>query len=337
MDEREFRVVMKHYFMKGKTAQETKTKLDKHYGGSAPSIRTVYKWFGNFWNGHMSTNDAERPGRPVQVTTAETIEKIHDMVMEDRKLKVRDIAETLGISYDRVHNILHEYLHMRKLSARWVPRLLTIDHKRERVNLCKHGLGLFQRNPEEFLRRFITVDETWIHHYQPESKEQSKQWVSVGESATKKAKSVPSAGKVMATVFWDARGIIFIDFLEKGKTITGQYYASLLDRLNEEIKKNRPHLAKKKVLFHQDNAPAHSSAIATTKLFELRYEVLPHPPYSPDLAPSDYYLFPNMKKWLAGKRFASNDEVITQTTAYFEDLDKSYYMDGIKKLEHRWT
>ena len=81
----------------------------------------------------------------------------------------------------------------------------------------------------------------------------------------------------------------------------------------EEIKvklNKRPHLAKKKVLFHHDNAPAHSSAIATAKLVELRYELLPHPPYSADLAPYDFFLFPNMKKWMGRKRFTSKKEVI---------------------------
>lgn len=74
----------------------------------------------------------------------------------------------------------------------------------------------------------------------------------------------------------------------------------------------------------------------TAKFFELRYEILPHSSYSPDLAPSDYYLFPNLKKWLAGKRFMRT-EVISETSAYFEDFDKSYCKDGIGKLQHRWT
>jgi len=101
--------------------------------------------------------------------------------------------------------------------------------------------------------------------------------------------------------------------------------------------RKRPHLAKKKVLFHHDNAPAHSSSIATAKLVELHYELLPHPPYSPDLAPCDFFLFPNIKKWLGGKRFTSNEEVIDQTEAYVEEFDKSYFLDGLKNLEHRWT
>ena len=91
------------------------------------------------------------------------------------------------------------------------------------------------------------------------------------------------------------------------------------------------------MLFHHDNAPAHSSAIATAKLFDLRYEILPHPPYTPDLAPFDYFLFPNMKTWLGGKRFSSNEVIIAATNEYFEGFDKNYFLEGIKKLEYRYN
>lgn len=123
--------------------------------------------------------------------------------------------------------------------------------------------------------------------YTPVSDAQAKTWGPIGESPSKRAKTQQWAGKVLATVFWDDHGIIMIDYLEKGKTITGEYYSSLLNRLNDVIKKKRPHLAKKKVLFHQDNAPAHKSMKAMAKFNELGYELLPHPPYSPDLAPCD--------------------------------------------------
>ena len=114
-------------------------------------------------------------------------------------------------------------------------------------------MAKFHSNKTEFLRRFITMDETLVHLFTPETKKQSKQWTERGESAPKKAKTVPSAGKGMASVFWDARGIIFIIF-RKEKQSTASY-ANLLQRLSNEIKEKRPYLAKKKVLFHQDNAP----------------------------------------------------------------------------------
>ena len=74
-----------------------------------------------------------------------------------------------------------------------------------------------------------------------------------------------------------------------------------------------------------------------SKLVELCYELLPHPPYSPDLAPCDFFLFPNLKKSLTGQKFESNEEVIVATEAYFADLEKTYFSDGLKKLEHRWV
>jgi hypothetical protein len=101
-------------------------------------------------------------------------------------------------------------------------------------------LQLFQRNPQDFRHCSVTLHETWIHHYTPETKEQSKQWITSGESAPKKAKTIPSAGKVMATAFWDSQGIILIDYLEKGKTITGASHSSLLDRLKTKLQEKRP-------------------------------------------------------------------------------------------------
>jgi len=98
----------------------------------------------------------------------------------------------------------------------------------------------------DFVRRLITMDETWIHHYTPESKRQSKQWTEAGCSVPKKTRSVPSAGKVIASVFWDAEGILFIDYLEKGKTITGEYYSNLSTRLDEKNSWEKTRFAKEK-------------------------------------------------------------------------------------------
>ncbi|KAL6260784.1 hypothetical protein P5V15_008310 [Pogonomyrmex californicus] len=86
----------------------------------------------------------------------------------------------MGISKERVCHILTEELDIRKLSAHWVPCLLTLDQKRIRMNISKALLERSKRNESDFLRQFITVDETWIHHYTPETKEQSKQWTAKG-------------------------------------------------------------------------------------------------------------------------------------------------------------
>ena len=207
--------------------------------------------------------------------------------MSDRRLKLREIAEAVGVSYGRVHHILHEVLDMPKLTARWVPRLLTSDQKRLRAVTSTSSLERYLKNLKDFIRRFITGDETWVHYYTPETKRQSMQWTKRGEPAPKKAKTVRSAGKVMAIVFWDSAGIILVDYLVDRKTINGEYYCGILDRLDATIKEKRPGMKKKNVLFHHDNAPVHTCARVMAKLYDLRYELIGHPPYSPDLAPCD--------------------------------------------------
>ena len=175
MEKSEFRILIKHTFLMGKNATQSKTWLDKCYGESAPSRQMVEKWFREFKCGRTSTEAMPSPGRPNEVTTEEMINKIHDIALNDRRVKLSEIADIVHISKERVGNILHEHLDMRKLSARWVPRLLTIDQKRKGVTTSMECLDMFKKNPDEFLRRFITVGETWIHHYTSETKNQSKQ------------------------------------------------------------------------------------------------------------------------------------------------------------------
>ncbi|KAF7286632.1 hypothetical protein GWI33_004665 [Rhynchophorus ferrugineus] len=105
----------------------------------------------------------------------------------------------------------------------------------------------------------------------------------------------------------------------------------------DQIAEEWPYLKKNKVLLHQDNAPCHKSVKTMAKIHELGFELLSHPPYSPDLAPSDYFLFSDLKRMLACKKFLSNEGVIAETKAYFEAKDKSYYKNGIEKLEGRYN
>jgi len=94
---------------------------------------------------------------------------------------------------------------------------------------------------------------------------------------------------------------------------------------------------RKKIIFHQDSAPVHKSVLAMGKFRDLHYELLEHPPYSPDLAPSDFYLFPKLKLFLAGQRFSSNHDATAAVDGYFADLTKNHYRDEIMALELRWN
>ena len=133
----------------------------------------------------------------------------------------------------------------------------------------------FNRNPKEFLRRVVTMDETWIHLYSPKSRKGSKQQIKSSESAPKRPKTQQSSGKVMLSVFWNALGLIFIDYLEKGRTITGVYYDALLNRLVDEIRNKRPHLKRKTSYFMVTMHQLTGRTSYRQKKHELGFESLP--------------------------------------------------------------
>jgi len=129
-----------------------------------------------FKRSDFSTCDAPRPGRPKTVTTPEIIDQIHELILEDRRISAKSIAEQLGISHERVESIIHEDLDKRKLSAKWVPKCLNVDQKRQWCQSSEQHLEFFQRDPNDFLSRLVTVDETCLYNYDPETKQQSMVW-----------------------------------------------------------------------------------------------------------------------------------------------------------------
>ena len=121
---------------------------------------------------------------------------------------------------------LHDRLGLHKLTARWVPKSPSHEQMATRTSVYSALLKQFRSKEDDFLSCLVTVDETWVHYYEPESKAQSHQSVGPGSPRPKKFKTQSSAGKMMATVFWDVQGVIMLDFLAKKSTITGAYYCS---------------------------------------------------------------------------------------------------------------
>ena len=163
---------------------------------------------------------------------------------------------------------------------------------------------MLRENPENFFSRIITWDETWFHHLYPETKQKSKQ-LKHKESPILKKKIVlqQSAGKIMATVFWGSEGFLLLKFMPQKTTTTGDTYASTIVALRENIKqKHRGNLSAGVLLLH-DNAPAHKSHTSRAAIRKCGFIQLNHPPYSPDLASSDYFLFRNLKHFCVGDYF----------------------------------
>jgi len=248
-----------------------------------------------FKHGDFSICDVPHPGRPTTVTTPDIIDQIHELIFEDRWILAKSIAEQLGISRERVGSTIHEDLDMQKLSAKWVPKCLNADQKHQRCQSPEQLLEFFLRNPNDFLSQLVTMNETWLYHYDMETKQQSMVWRHSSSHRPKKFQVQESTGKVLALVFWDQDGILLIDYLPKGQTINAEYYLSLLVQLYNIQKEKCSGKVTKGVLFLHNNAQAHLALATQKKLAYLGFQSLDHPPYSPDLAPSDYHLFPGLK------------------------------------------
>jgi len=169
------------------------------------------------------------------------------------------------------------------------------------------------------------MDETWLYHYDPETKQQSMEWRHSGSPRPKIFRVQISAGKILASIFWDQDGILLIDYLPKSQTIYAEYYSSLLVQLKDILKEKRRGNVIKGDLFLHDNAPTHRALATQKKLAYLGFQFLDYPPYSPDLAPSDYHLFPGLKKQLKGRHFSSDAKVIAATETWLDGQTPEFF------------
>ncbi|UYV80470.1 hypothetical protein LAZ67_19000256 [Cordylochernes scorpioides] len=206
-------------------------------------------------------------------------------------------------------------------------------------NLTRVSKALLKRYEEEgdhFLDQILTGDEGWCYHYDPSTKRASMEWKrgdSPRPKKKKKIRSQRSAGKVLLTIFWDVDGPICLDFLSSRQRMNSDLYCDILvNKLKPSIRNKRRGKLSKGVLFLHDNARPHTSCKTVSTIIKLGFFVLEHPAYSPDLAPSDYFLFGLLKKELKGKRFDSDEDVQKVVQDFFHTLPKSAYKEGIYKL-----
>jgi len=135
--------------MQSKAPKEIRAILKETLGEHAPSYATAKNWVAQFKRSDFSTCDAPRPRRPKTVTIPEIIDQIQELILEDRRISAKSIAEQLGISRERVGSIIHEDLDIRKLSANWAPKCLNAEQKRQRCHSSEQLLDFFRHDPEE--------------------------------------------------------------------------------------------------------------------------------------------------------------------------------------------
>jgi histone-lysine N-methyltransferase SETMAR len=198
-------------------------------------------------------------------------------------------------------------------------------------------LRSFEAEGDGFLARIVTGDETWVHYHQPETKRASKEWRHSPSPKPKKFRAQPSAGKVMLTLFWDERGVILEHYTPRGNTIISASYSDMLkNHLRHAIGSKRRGRLTTVVILQHDNARPHTAHATVATITDLHFDTLPHPPYSPDLASSDYYMFEPLKEAMGGKKLCSDEEVQQAVHEWLRTRPQEFFSRGIHALPVRW-
>lgn len=302
----EARAVVKSYAKAGKSASEAHTLLQQAFPDSCPSLRTIFRWHREYLDGRDSIED-ERGRHPKKtLRTPANIDEISSQIIKDRRLTIQELATASGLSYGTTQLIITEDLGLSKISARWVPRLLSDEHKEAHLRFSRDFKNRAFYEGKAFLESIITLDETWVSYSTPEMKYRSMQWLPKGSPAPTKAKTTASAKKVMLTCFFDSKGLIYQHWVPSKQTINAEYFKGVLGKFLEHLRKKRPDLIISGYLLHMDNARPHTARVTQEFLTKKGIKLLDHPPYSPDLSPCDFFLFPELKKNLAGQKFVSD-------------------------------
>ena len=272
------------------------------FRSSCMNQESVFGWHKRFKKGRQSVRDDERCGRSKKVRTPELIGQIKNFMGKDCRVSIETISAQFDVSVGTVHTIIHEELKMRKICTKFVPRVLREDQKERHCHDSREMVELINSDPA-VLDALVTCDESWIYCYDPETKKQSSQRKHAGSPRPKKARQSKSTHKHLIIHFWTALAWSTCTGFPLD-TVNKEYYVEVLREFRKRFRWKRPALFKSgQWHFQQGNAPVHNSILVTDYLTKMGIKTVPHPPYSPDLAPCDFWLFPKLKEKLRGCRW----------------------------------
>lgn len=318
------RAIVYYEFLQGHNARTATANICAAFKKDVVHHSTVCRWYQRFESGNISFEDQPRSGRPSAVSD----EVLRNALKTAPNATTRELAAALGCNHMTVANHLHE-LGYRKILSRWVPHELRDSEKASRISICESLL--LRPHRKEFLRDIVTGDESWVLYVNHTRK---RQWLRSGEPPPKQPKVASYEKKVLLCCWWDIQGMLYFEFRDTGTPITAEVYAAQLQKLANVIHQNRPN--REKVFLLHDNARPHVAKKTREKILQLGWEVLPHPAYSPDLSPSDYYLFRDLKKYLRDKKFDDQAQLEKEVTDFFNSQSSEYWARGIETLPQRW-
>ena len=328
-DTLEERYAIKLCFKLGKNdATETYGMLQTAFRPSCINRASIFEWHKRFKEGRGSVRDDEKCRRSKKVRTPELMGQIKNFLDKDRRVSTETISAQSDVSVVNVHSIIHEEMKMRKICSKFLPTGLREDQKERRCHDSREMVELINSDPAG-LDALVTCDESWIYCYDPETKRQSSQWKHAGSLRPKKARQSKSTHKPLMIPFFDSSGMIYMHWVPTGQTVNKEYYVEVLREFRKRFRRKRSALLKSgQWHFQQDNAPVHNSILVTDYLSKMGIKTVPHSPYSPDLAPSVFCLFPKIR----GCRYGTIEEMKEAVTKVIDTLTQEDFHEAFQKL-----
>ncbi|KAL0130804.1 hypothetical protein PUN28_002426 [Cardiocondyla obscurior] len=322
------RTILLHYFIQKMTAVEAHRILVETYGDYALSETTCRDWFRRFKNDDFDVEDKARSGAPKKFED----EELQALLQQDSGQTLTELGESLGVDHSTIWKRL-KALEMIQKQGHWLPHQLKQRDIEKRFFTCEQ---LLQRHRKKgFLYSIVTGGQKWVHYDNPKKRKGTNRPTQPSTSSTN-----PNShgSKILFCIWWDHLGVIYYELLKPNEIITADRYKQQLMQLNEVLKEKRPQYQQRhnKVIFQHGNVRPHIVKSAKIYLESLKWEVLPHVPYSPDITPSDFHLFRSMAHGLAEQDFQSCEEVKTWINAWIESKDESFFQRGIEMLPERW-
>lgn len=324
MDHRFLRAIYLYEHKLGSSSQEVADKINKAFGEGTVTDRTIRNWYKRFDNGDTGLDDLPHTGRPDELNE----DALRLELQQHPDSTTRDLEEALDCAHGTIVRHLHS-LGYRRVMSRWTPHALSDHDKVVRVSICESLL--LRPHRKDFLESIITGDESWIRY---DNTTRQAFWIPPGAGPPTQPKVGIHCCKIMVSVFWDAQGMLYWELLEDNQTINANIYTEQLQKLAAAVREKRPD--RTKVALLHDNARPHTAKLTRHFLENLGWTTVPHPPYSPDLAPSDYHLFRSLKQYLRKKSFKNETDLKNDLSDFFSSRPLSFWKKGIETLPSKW-
>lgn len=300
------------------------------YGNQAPSYSTITKWIREFKGGRTNVEDKPRSGAPKTGLTEANIESVRSIIDNNPYITYDEIEALTSLSRGTIERIIVNCLELRKIASRYVPHLLTQKIRQERVRICEFNLDKFKSGAWR-LCDVVTGDESWFFWRQIGRRQSNASWVAKGESPSTVVKHSQFDQKTMVCIFFRTTGVQSLTYWDIGNTIDQHSYVDdCLKPLVKFINGQRNICRTKNLKFHHDNARPHVAKKVIDYLNDQNFVIMDHPPYSPDLAPSDFWLFDYIKQRLDDH--TSEESLVKQITKIVNDIPKEEW----QKTFYKW-